>query len=75
MARGHFVAVRALVCKRPIFGSQIVANACPAEITKAGPQDVWRVLAAPERFGEWTDARFVSCDPAGPDHEGSGHPP
>lgn len=26
---------------------------------------VWSLLTSPERFGDWTDARFVSADPPG----------
>ncbi len=43
----------------------MVVNVCPAAVTSARPDRVWRVLTAPERFGEWTDATFVSADPPG----------
>jgi ligand-binding SRPBCC domain-containing protein len=43
----------------------MVVNVCPAAITSASADRVWRVLMAPERLGEWTDARFVSADPPG----------
>jgi ligand-binding SRPBCC domain-containing protein len=44
----------------------MVVNVCPAAVTAAPPERIWRVLTAPERFGEWTDAKFVSADPPGP---------
>ena len=44
----------------------MIVNVCPASVTHASPDHLWSVLSAPERFGEWTDARFVSSDPAGP---------
>jgi ligand-binding SRPBCC domain-containing protein len=44
----------------------MVVNVCPAAVTLAAPDRVWRVLTTPERFGEWNDATFVSAEPAGP---------
>ena len=44
----------------------MVVNVCPAAATTTPCDRVWSVLTAPERFGEWTDAKFVSADPAGP---------
>jgi len=44
----------------------VIVNVCPATVTHASPDRVWDVLAAPERFGEWTDARYRSSDPPGP---------
>ena len=44
----------------------MVVNVCPAAVTSASADQVWQILIAPERFGEWTDADFVSADPAGP---------
>ena len=44
----------------------MVVNVCPAATTKAPPETIWSVLISPERFGEWTDARYVSSDPPGP---------
>ena len=41
-------------------------NVCPASVTSAPPDRVWKVVSAPERFGEWTDARYLSSDPVGP---------
>jgi hypothetical protein len=43
----------------------MVVNACPAAVTSAPPELVWRVLTTPERFGEWLDASFVSASPPG----------
>lgn len=45
-------------------------NVCPAAVTTASAEVVWRVLAAVERFGEWQDARFVSAEPPGPVRQG-----
>ena len=43
----------------------MIVNVCPASVTQAFPDRVWSVLSAPERFGEWTDATYVSSDPVG----------
>jgi uncharacterized protein YndB with AHSA1/START domain len=43
----------------------MVVNVCPAAVTPAPPDRVWRVLTTPERFSEWNDATFVSADPPG----------
>jgi uncharacterized protein YndB with AHSA1/START domain len=43
----------------------MVVNVCPAAVTSAPPDRVWRVLTNPEGFGEWVDATFVSADPPG----------
>jgi len=43
----------------------MVINVCPAAVTSASPDRVWRVLTTPERFGEWQDATFVSASPPG----------
>jgi hypothetical protein len=48
----------------------VIVNVCPAATTSAPPDRVWRVLTAPERFGEWLDAEFVSASPPGPIHAG-----
>jgi ligand-binding SRPBCC domain-containing protein len=44
----------------------VIVNVCPASVTRASPDRVWSVLSAPEQFGGWTDATFLSSDPAGP---------
>jgi hypothetical protein len=44
----------------------MVVNVCPAAATSAPPEGVWPLLATPERFGEWVDAKFVSANPPGP---------
>jgi hypothetical protein len=43
-----------------------VINVCPAAVTSVSSEAIWRVLTAPERFGEWADADFVSATPPGP---------
>ncbi len=43
----------------------MLVNVCPVGVAKATPEQVWQILVAPERFGEWTDARYVSADPPG----------
>ena len=44
----------------------MIVNVCPASVTRASPDRLWSVLSAPERFGEWTDATYLSSDPVGP---------
>jgi hypothetical protein len=44
----------------------VIVNVCPAAVTPASPDRVWKVLTTPERFGEWQDATFVSVNPPGP---------
>lgn len=44
----------------------MIVNVCPAAVTSAPPDRIWRVLTMPERFGEWNDATFVSAKPPGP---------
>lgn len=48
----------------------MIVNVCPAAVTPASPGSVWRVLTAPERIGEWTDAAYLSSEPAGPARPG-----
>jgi hypothetical protein len=43
----------------------VIVNVCPASVTHASPDRLWSVLSAPDRFGEWTDATYVSSDPVG----------
>jgi ligand-binding SRPBCC domain-containing protein len=44
----------------------MVVNVCPAAVTSAPLDQVWRVLTTPERFSEWNDANFVKAEPPGP---------
>lgn len=44
----------------------MIVNVCPAATSTAPPDRFWSILVAPERFGEWTDAAYVSSDPPGP---------
>jgi ligand-binding SRPBCC domain-containing protein len=48
----------------------VIVNVCPAATSKAPPERFWEVLTAPERLGEWTDARVVSIEPPGPAQPG-----
>ncbi len=43
----------------------MIVNVCLAATSTAPRERIWSVLAAPEKFDEWTDARFVSAEPAG----------
>lgn len=43
----------------------MIVNVCPAAVTPAAPDRVWKALTTPERFGDWQDATFVSSDPPG----------
>jgi uncharacterized protein YndB with AHSA1/START domain len=43
----------------------MVVNVCPAAVTSAPPDRLWRLLTTPERFGEWNGANFVSAEPPG----------
>src|ERR1700686_1033959 len=64
---GNFVgsSLALLIVPRHISGDMIV-NVCPAAVTSAPPDRIWRVLTTPERFSEWNDATFVSAEPPGP---------
>jgi len=44
----------------------VIVNVCPAAVTPASPDRVWRELTAPERFADWNDATYLSSEPAGP---------
>ena len=44
----------------------MIVNVCPAAVTPASPDRVWKVLTTPERFSEWNDASFVRAEPPGP---------
>ena len=44
----------------------MIVNVCPAAVTSAAPDRVWKVLTTPERFGEWLDAKFESAVPPAP---------
>jgi hypothetical protein len=48
----------------------MVVNVCPAGMSTAAPERIWSILTAPERFGEWADARFVAAEPPGPAQPG-----
>ena len=48
----------------------MIVNVCPAAVTLASPDRVWKVPTTPERFGEWQDATFVSASPPGPAQPG-----
>lgn len=48
----------------------MIVNVCPAAVTPASPDRIWKVLTTPERFDEWLDASFVSADPPGPTTRG-----
>ncbi len=48
----------------------MIVNVCPAAVTKAPPDAVWKVVEATDRLGEWADAAVVSVDPPGPAREG-----
>src|SRR5580704_3939031 len=63
---GTFVgsSLALLIVPGHISGDMIV-NVCPAGVTSAPPDRIWRVLTTPERFSEWNDATFVSAEPPG----------
>ena len=44
----------------------MVVNVCPAAVTPATAERVWRVLTTPQRYSEWNDAVFVRAEPPGP---------
>jgi ligand-binding SRPBCC domain-containing protein len=44
----------------------MIVNVCPAAVTSAPLDRIWRVLTTPERFSEWNDATLVSAEPPGP---------
>jgi ligand-binding SRPBCC domain-containing protein len=48
------------------ISGDMVISVCPAALTSAPPDRVWRVLTTPKRFGEWLDATYVSANPPGP---------
>ncbi|HLY31711.1 MAG TPA: SRPBCC family protein [Ktedonobacterales bacterium] len=41
-------------------------SVCPAATVAAPVETVWELLAYPERYGEWADARVVRMEPEGP---------
>jgi polyketide cyclase/dehydrase/lipid transport protein len=43
----------------------VIVNVCPAAVTSASPDAVWKVIAAAERYGEWTDATVLGAEPPG----------
>jgi len=44
----------------------VLVNVCPTGVTSVAPERIWQIVTAPERFGDWTDADYVSADPPGP---------
>ena len=48
----------------------MIVNVCPAATTKAPPDRIWRVIAATDRYGDWTDAAVLRVDPPGPAQAG-----
>ena len=47
-----------------------IVNVCPFGTASAPAETVWKVLVAPERFGEWQDAKVVEIRPRGPAQPG-----
>ena len=41
-------------------------NVCPAANVAAPVEDVWKLLANPERYDEWWDAHVEHMEPPGP---------
>jgi hypothetical protein len=48
----------------------VIVNVCPAAVSSAPAERIWRVMTSLERIGEWQDARFVSASPPGPMESG-----
>jgi len=44
----------------------MIVNVCPAAVTSASADRVWEIITAPERFGDWNDATYLSSEPPGP---------
>jgi uncharacterized protein YndB with AHSA1/START domain len=44
----------------------VVINVCPAAVTPASPDRVWKLLTTPERFGDWNGATYEGSEPPGP---------
>lgn len=44
----------------------MIINVCPAAVTSAPPERVWRLLTTPERYADWNDAMYLGADPPGP---------
>jgi len=43
----------------------VIVNVCPAAVTSAPPERVWRVITTLERGEEWLDVKVVSAQPPG----------
>jgi hypothetical protein len=41
-------------------------SVCPADEIAAAPDDVWALVATPEAFDAWWDARVIAAEPPGP---------
>ena len=48
----------------------MIVNVCPAAVTKAPAESVWRLIGATDRLGDWTDAAVVRVEPPGPAQKG-----
>ena len=48
----------------------MIVNVCPAAVTKAPAERLWRLIEATDRLGDWTDAAVVRVEPPGPAQKG-----
>ena len=49
----------------------VIVNVCPAATSKAPPDRFWEILIDPRAYERWTDARYLSAEPAGPVQPGT----